>query len=76
MTWTWELTWSLKKIHNFKSGIILETYERLDRTYIEEPSELVELPDTTKIIQKFLPKQADIDKIVEVIQRKVLKGTH
>ena len=27
-------------------------------------------------IQKFLPKQADIDKILKVIQRKVLKGTH
>ena len=24
----------------------------------------------------FLPKQADIDKILKVIQRKVLKGTH
>ena len=28
------------------------------------------------LIQKFLPKQADIDKILKVIQRKVLKGTH
>ena len=27
-------------------------------------------------MQKFLPKQADIDKILKVIQRKVLKGTH
>ena len=27
-------------------------------------------------IQKFLPKQSDIDKILKVIQRKVLKGTH
>ena len=25
---------------------------------------------------KYLPKQADIDKMLEVIQRKVLKGTH
>ena len=32
--------------------------------------------DTTEIMQKFLPKQEDIDKIVDVIQRKVLKGTH
>ena len=37
---------------------------------------MVDLFDTTKIIQKFLPKQTDIDKIVDVIQRKVLKGTH
>ena len=28
------------------------------------------------MIQKFLPKQTDIDKILTVIQRKVLKGTH
>ena len=28
------------------------------------------------LIQMFLPKQADIDKILKVIQRKVLKGTH
>ena len=27
-------------------------------------------------MQKFLPKQADTDKILKVIQRKVLKGTH
>ena len=28
------------------------------------------------LILKFLPKQADIDGILKVIQRKVLKGTH
>ena len=28
------------------------------------------------MIQKFLPKQADIDKILNIIKRKVLKGTH
>ena len=28
------------------------------------------------LIQKFLPKQADIDRKLKVIQRKVLKGTH
>ena len=28
------------------------------------------------MIQKFLPKQTDIGKILKVIQRKVLKGTH
>ena len=32
--------------------------------------------DTTKLVQKFQPKQADIDKILDVIKRKVLKGTH
>ena len=28
------------------------------------------------MIHKYLPKQTDIDKMLEVIQRKVLKGTH
>ena len=28
------------------------------------------------LIHKFLPKQTDIDKILHIIQRKVLKGTH
>ena len=28
------------------------------------------------IVQKYLPKQTVIDRILKVIQRKVLKGTH
>ena len=47
----------------YQEGIILETYERLDKSYIQEPSELKDLIDTTKLVQKFLPKQTDIDKI-------------
>ena len=31
---------------------------------------------TCNLVQNFLPKQADIDKILKVIQRKVLKGMH
>ena len=37
---------------------------------------MTDLTDTTKLIQKFLPKQMDIDKILDIIKRKVLKGTH
>ena len=33
------------------------------------------LVNTGKLVQKFLPKQADIDKILKIIQRKVLKRT-
>ena len=29
-----------------------------------------------KLTHKFLPRQADIGKILHIIQRKVLKGTH
>ena len=60
----------------FQEGIISEIYERLDMSYVQEPQELKDLIDTTKLIQKFLPKQTDIDKILDIIKRKVLKGTH
>ena len=60
----------------FQEGIISEIYERPDTSCIQEPQELKDLIDTTKLIQKFLPKQTDIDKILDIVKRKVLKGTH
>ena len=50
-------------------------YERLDKSYFQEPIELKDLIDTNNIIQRFLPKQTDIDKILELIRKKVLKRT-
>ena len=58
-----------------QEGIISETYERPDKSYIQEPTELNDLIDTIKLIQKFLPKQVDIDKILDIMKRKVLKVT-
>ena len=60
----------------FQEGIISEIYERPNTSYVQEPQELKNLIHTTKLIQKFLPKQTDIDKILDIIKRKVLKGTH
>ena len=60
----------------FQEGIIWEIYERPDNSYVQEPQELTDLIDTTKLIQKYFPKQMDIDKILDIIKRKVLKGTH
>ena len=60
----------------FQEGIISEIYERPDTSYLQEPQELIDLIDTTKLIQKFFLKQMDIDKILDIIKRKVLKGTH
>ena len=59
-----------------QEDIISETCERPDKSYIQEPTELKDLIDTTKLIQKFLPKQVDINKILDIIKRKVLKGIH
>ena len=60
----------------FQEDIISQIHERPNTSYVQEPQELKDLIDTTKVIQKFLPKQTDIDKILEIIRRKVLKGTH
>ena len=59
----------------FQENIISEIYERPDKLYFQEPIELKDLVDTKNII-RFLPKQTDIDKILEIIRKKVLKGTH
>ena len=60
----------------FQEGIISEIYERPDTSYVQEPQKLKDMIDTTKLIQKFIPKQMDIDKILDIIKKKVLKGTH
>ena len=40
----------------FQEGIIIETYERPDTSYVQEPYEMKDLIDTAKLIQNFLPK--------------------
>ena len=50
-------------------------YESPDKPYLEQPQELSGSVDNTKLIHKYLPKQVDIDKIMSIIKRKVLKGT-
>ena len=59
-----------------QEGIITEMYKSPDKSYLEQPQELTDLVDSTKLIHKYLPKQVDIDKIMNIIKSKVLKGTH
>ena len=44
-----------------------EIYQRPDKFYFQEPPELQSQVNTGKLVQKFLPKQADIDKILKII---------
>ena len=60
----------------YQEGIISEIYQRPDKSQIVDPPELIDLVNTERIVKKYLPKQTDIDRILKVIQRKVLKGTH
>ena len=60
----------------FQEGIMSKTFQRLDKLFFQNPKELGDLINKENLVHKYLPKQMDIDKILEVIQRKVLKGTH
>ena len=51
-------------------------FQRLDKSFFQHPKELEDLIDIGNLIHNVLPKQTDIDNILEIIQRKVLKGTH
>ena len=59
-----------------QEGIISEFYQRLDKSYFQESKDLESLVNTSRLVQNFLPKQADIDKILKIVQQNVLKGTH
>ena len=60
----------------FQEGIISETIQRLHKSFFQNPKALEDLIDKENLMHRFLPKQTDIDKILQIIQRKVLKGTH
>ena len=60
----------------FQEGVISETIQRLHKSLFQEPKELNDLINTGNVNQKFWPKQTYIDRILKVIHRKVLKGTH
>ena len=49
-----------------QEGIITEMYVAPDQSYLEQPQELTKLVNTSKEVQKYL----------DIIKRKVLKGTH
>ena len=55
---------------------ISETKQRPDKMFFQNLKRLENIIDMGNLIHKFLPKQMDIDKILHIIQRKVLKGTH
>ena len=59
-----------------QEGIILDVYQRPNKSYFLEPKDLESLINICILVQNCLPKQADIDKILKVIQRKVLKDMH
>ena len=59
-----------------QEGIITKSYVAPDQSYLEQPQELIKLVNTSKFIQRHLLQQANIDKILNIIKRKVLKGMY
>ena len=60
----------------YQEGIMSETFQRPDKSFFQNPKELGDLINRGNLVHNFLPKQTDVDKVLGVIQRKVLKGTH
>ena len=50
----------------YQEGIISEIYQRPDKSQLVDPPALIDLVSTERIVQKYLPKQTDIDKILKV----------
>ena len=44
----------------FQEGIISETYQRLEKSFFQEPKELNDLVNTSNLIQMFLPQHRQI----------------
>ena len=60
----------------FQEDVMSETFQGPDKSFFQNPQDLGDLINKENLIHKFLLKQTDIDKILEVIHRKVLRGTH
>ena len=52
-----------EEISPHQEGVISEIYQRPNKSHFQELPELQSQMDTDKLVQKVLPKQADIDKI-------------
>ena len=57
----------------YQEGIISETYQGPDKSHFQEPKKFENPANMGKLVQKFLPKQADNDKILKIIQQKYSK---
>ena len=66
------INFDFKENSPFQEGVMSGTFQRLDKSFFQNPKELGDLINKGNFIHKYLPKQTDIDKILEVIQRKVL----
>ena len=71
------VNFDFKENSPFQEGIMSKTFQRPDKTFFFSRTKRIGyLISKGNLIHKYLLKQTDIDKILGIIQRKVLKGTH
>ena len=68
-----ELNTEFKDNSSFQEGVISESYQRPDKSYFQEPQQFKSIINTGRLVQKFLPKQADINKILKNNTKKSIK---
>ena len=71
-----EINLDIEENSPFQEGVISELIQRPDKSFFQNHQKLEDVIDSGNLVHKFLPKQADIDKILHVIQRKILKNTY
>ena len=71
-----EINLDIEENSPFQEGVISELIQRPDKSFFQNPRKLEDVINPDNLVHKFLPKQVDIDKILSIIQRKVLKNTH
>ena len=60
-----EINISFAENSPFQEIVISETYQRSDMSFFQEPQKLEGLVNTGNLVQRFLPKHADINKILK-----------
>ena len=59
----------------YQERIISETYQRPEKSKLVEPPELADLVNTDKIVQRYLPRQTDIDKILSHSEKSIKRSS-
>ena len=71
-----EINLDIEENSPFQEGIISELIQRPDKSFFQNHRKLEDIINPDNLVHKFLPKQADVEKILNIIQRKVLKNAH
>ena len=70
------INFDFKENSPFQEGITSETFQRPEKLFFQYTKELGDPINMGNFVHKYLPKQTNIDKILELIQKKILKGIH